>query len=95
VIWKYEILIGDDFAIEMPKGAQILKVALQYGKPVMWALIDKDAKETEIRHFFLLGTGHLINNIVSNSVNYIDTFLMEQDRLVLHLFETAHRRISI
>jgi hypothetical protein len=85
VIWKYEILIENDFDVEMPKGAQILKVALQHGKPVMWALVDA-AAEKEIRHFFVVGTGYFLNN----DGKHIDTFLMDQDRLVLHLFEATN-----
>jgi hypothetical protein len=88
VIWKYNIPIADDnFSIEIPKGAHILKVALQYGQPVMWVMVDNIA-ETEERKFFIAGTGEpLTNHDIANPETYIDTFLTMDDRFVLHLFD--------
>jgi hypothetical protein len=87
VIWKYEIPIQDEFFLAMPKGAKIMKVALQYGNPVMWALVD-DTAEKETKKFVSFRTGHYINKHAC-ILDYIDTFLVEQDRLVLHLFEAT------
>jgi hypothetical protein len=87
VIWKYEIPLLGEFKIAMSKGARILKVATQYDNPVMWALVD-DAAEKETRKFVIVGTGQRINQGAC-ALNYIDTFLEDQDRFVWHLFEAT------
>jgi hypothetical protein len=85
VIWKYPIPIADNFGINMPKGARVLKVAIQNNNPVMWALAD-DSGLYETRSFFLSGTGQPLNG----TGQYIDTFLMNDGSLVLHLFEITN-----
>lgn len=45
--------------ITMPEGAKILHVAMQHGKPTLWALVD--LKDTVIKHRFVIrGTGHTV-----------------------------------
>jgi hypothetical protein len=84
VIWKYTIPFKNEFAIEMPKGALILKAATQYGHPVMWALVDP-AVEKEKRAFFMVETGASF----SKAGQYIGSFLMHNDTYVIHLFEAT------
>jgi hypothetical protein len=69
----------------MPEGSCILKVALQKNEPFMWVLADSAAKE-EKRKFFLAGTGQLLDK----TGKYIDTFLMDNDSIVMHLFEITN-----
>ena len=40
----------------MPRGAQIIKVAMQMGAPTIWAIVDPNA-DRELRNFFVVGTG--------------------------------------
>jgi hypothetical protein len=87
VIWKYPIPDEAEFKIEMPKGAYILKVASQQVAPyetrlMMWVLVD-DAAEKETRKFSIIGTGQSVEKMGE----YIDTFLVMSDKIVLHLFE--------
>jgi hypothetical protein len=82
VIWKYPVFSPGFFEIIMPEGACILKLALQKDKPFMWVLADSEAKEKR-RKFFLVGTGHTLEK----TGKYIDTFLMDDDNLVFHLFD--------
>jgi hypothetical protein len=84
-IWKYEISVEDDFELEMPESAKILKVSLQDNIPTMWVLVDK-ANQREKRRFAIYGTGQ---SLPDNYGTYIDTFLVRQDSLVWHLFETT------
>jgi hypothetical protein len=84
VIWKYEIPDENPFEIEMPKGALILKAALQRNRLTMWAAVDAVA-EKEKRSFFLVGTGAPVNK----AGRYIDPFLIADDSIVLHLFEAT------
>jgi len=82
-IWKYDIPIHDNFSFLMPSGAKILHFGLQYNLPWIWVLINP-SKETTLRRFRLVGTGHTIKE---EGLKYIGTIKMAQDRLIYHLFE--------
>jgi hypothetical protein len=77
VIYKYEI----DTIVVMPKGAEILSVQIQHGKPHMWALVD-NKEQLEERQFNIIGTGWEMD-FTNNK--YIDTF--QDGNLVWHVFE--------
>lgn len=57
--YKYVLdLTGQDQTIEMPKGTQIVHVAVQNGLPCMWAVVDVDPEAEPVeRTFTLLATG--------------------------------------
>lgn len=80
-IFKYPLPTAFDFYIEMPISSQLLTVQVQDEKPVLWAMVNKDAI-TEKRQFKLVYTG---NNIDFIPKAYIGTFQL--DYLVYHLFE--------
>ena len=84
-IWKFEL--GPSAEVEMPVGAEILSVKVQRGRACMWALVDTLAK-TEIRKFELVGTGCTIPEDMN--LRFIDTFMMEEETFVLHLFEVMN-----
>lgn len=82
-IWKYSLQSAPNFSIEMPRGAQILTVQLQGGRPYLWALVNPDAV-LEPRYFFLAPTGE---SFVPPALDYIGTFQMDGGAFVAHLFE--------
>lgn len=84
-IFKYPVMVIDRQEIQLPTGAQILKVEIQGDdeEAFMWALVDPDA-ELETRKFRLAGTGHLIEE---RNLHHIDTFQMLSGRLIWHFFE--------
>jgi hypothetical protein len=82
-IYKFEVPIYDDAVIMMPKGARILSVQVQHGKPVLWALVDHNAPEVK-RRFAVRGTGHDIDGLVGE---FVGTFQLRDGRLVFHLFD--------
>lgn len=84
-VYKYSVPAADCFELDLPTGAQILTVKTQYGKSQLWALVDPEAK-TQKRIFRLAGTGHAVTE-PSEKLAYIDTILLFDDSLVLHLFE--------
>lgn len=55
-IWKYELPISDKVSVPMPRGAQVLSVAEQYGKLCVWALVST-TQEKEPQRFGIYGTG--------------------------------------
>ena len=60
-VFKYDVEVGDYFKINLPQGAQILKVEEQHGYPRLWALVDPQ-KPIECREFRFAGTGHPITD---------------------------------
>ncbi|MEX0598907.1 MAG: hypothetical protein WD512_20655 [Candidatus Paceibacterota bacterium] len=87
-IFKYPIPVNDKITLELPIGSDILTVGIQKGEPVIWALINTQAKINTIRHLELYGTGME----VPAERHYIGTFQMLNGGLVFHLFEV---KISI
>jgi hypothetical protein len=86
-IWKYQIVLKVDgvFWLDMPKGARILKLALQKGKPTLWAMVDINAN-TETRKFNLYLTG----SPIVDEEEYIGSVLLDDGDFVLHLFEITN-----
>lgn len=82
-IYKYEIPVEDSFAIRMPRGARVLSVHVQGGRPFVWAEVDPDAFPVHHR-FQLRGTGHPLRG---SEGRFIGTFLVREGALVFHLYE--------
>jgi hypothetical protein len=82
-IYKYE-LTPNGIVADMPRGAEVLTVQVQHGKPCIWAMVDPDAP-THTRHFRVIGTGHRFEADVLRSM-YVGTFQLEGGSLVFHVF---------
>lgn len=83
-IYKYDIPVTDRAIILMPENAVILKVGVQYDKPVLWALVDPDAPVTD-RTFFVFGTGHSFD--LAGPFIHHGTLLLHDETRVYHVFE--------
>ena len=82
-VYKYPLgMPNDDITIEMHEGAEILYIEVQHGIPCLWARVNTN-KPIERKHFRMAGTGHPLNN----AGKHIGSFLMEEGKLVFHLFE--------
>lgn len=85
---KYEIdLLANGQAVNVfhiPKGASILGVHLQYGKPVLYALVDPNETSHESRTVVCVGTGYAE---VPIGAVFLGTLLLANDSLVIHFFE--------
>src|SRR5690606_25923539 len=71
--------------LDLPEMAQLLHVAVQVGRPMLWALVDPD-KPTERRRITVAGTGHA----VEGHPFYVGTFHVRDDampELVFHVFD--------
>ena len=84
-IWKFPVSVADQFTVEMPAGARVLHVAVQDGKPYMWALVDPD-QPTRLRMFHIRGTGHPVDP----DLVYIGSWMELRGRLVWHLFGASN-----
>lgn len=90
VIWKFDLKPneGDEMVavVNMPVGAQVLTVQMQYGEPRLWALVDPNAPKAD-RRFQVVGTGHKFNP--KPSAHYLGTFQMQSGAFVFHVFEVV------
>jgi len=87
-VWKFQHEIEDQFSIEMPKGAEILSVQVQHGKPCLWALCNADKEAAkESRKFVYVGTGHEHPARFYQGLAFVGTIQLANGGLVFHLFE--------
>ena len=84
-VYKYPIDVQDVVQVMMPKGARVLTVQEQHGRPCLWAAVDPSQPKLEMRTFRIAGTGHaIVDEIVDD---YVGTIQMLDGRLVFHVFE--------
>lgn len=85
VVYKYPV--EPVFSLSLPVMSKVLSVHIQGGKPQMWVLVDKDQTHAETRSFICVPTGHEFEVVSGTCVVLVGTFLLEEGRLVFHLFE--------
>ena len=69
-IWKYPLTQA--FSQDISKGARIVHAGKDpRGESCLWAEIDPDA-DTEMRHFRVIGTGHIVPENAEHVGSYID-----------------------
>lgn len=81
-VHKYPFKITDEFTIEMPRGTELLHVAVQHGVPCIWAEVITTEPMVK-RGFRLAGTGHELGW----SGRHVGSFFMADGELVWHLFD--------
>lgn len=81
-VYKYELQVIDEQQIDLPIGAQILRVDIQHGAPMLWAAIDPMVA-TERRTIYCIGTGHRFRGASSE---HIGTVQLSGGSLVFHYF---------
>ena len=84
-VYKYELRLGDYVTVPLPKGAEIIYVAVQADCPYLWARVDPDPQvPVESRRFRIAGTGHRLGTDVGR---HIGSFMLQDGALVFHVFE--------
>ncbi|GEM_PF-3157757 len=85
VIFKYQMPVLEEFTMELPKGAQIIRVQDQGGMFWLWAVIDTRAPK-EARHFRAFKTGgHIPDDLTLNYIGFCAVHV--QMELGLYIFE--------
>lgn len=89
-IWKFTLAIrpGEQY-VRMPAGAHVLRVQLQMGAPVLWALVDPEQTPFE-RTILCVETGGDFPDGGDRPYRFIDTLQFEAGVYVLHVFERAN-----
>lgn len=83
-IWKFPLKMQGVQTLDIPEGAVILHIELQYGQVCVWALVNPKAKKTH-RTFAMYGTGQLLD--VSAEEEHIFTFSQDEGSFIWHVFE--------
>lgn len=84
-IWKFPLEVADVQTVRMPMTNMPLYVALQDGKPHLWALVE-DQSPLRNFHVYTVGTGQ---DIPRGAQGYIGSYQMENGVLVFHVFSGA------
>lgn len=84
-IFKYSLDVVGKQVIQMPKGAEILTVQMQAGRPQIWAVVEPDNAPSPFE-ILMVGTGH---EMPQEFGRYIGTIQMLDGNLVWHYFEAA------
>lgn len=88
IIHKNIINQGPFHSLSVPKGAEFLHVAEQYGELAIWYRCDPTKTLMEVRELEIYGTGHTIkDNEPGGKLAYIGTVMMAGGTLVWHVFE--------
>lgn len=80
-IWKFDL--SGTRELEMPEGATILSVDVQFGRICIWALVEPTAPK-EKRVFCIYGTGAAI---ADNLGKFIGTVQLAGGEFIVHVFE--------
>lgn len=85
-IYKYPIPFQEDFQVDLPAGAEVIRVGVVDGFPFIWAVIDTDAPLVS-RQFHARKTGSETPAVPEN-VRYIGCAAIHiQMELMLYYFE--------
>lgn len=91
-IFKYQLPVAEKHVIELPFGADIIRVDDVEGLFYLWAIVDDSIEEKETRHLEFYKTGQPIETDINDLV-FIGTcklFIMQE--LCLYIFENLLKR---
>jgi hypothetical protein len=85
-IYKYKVKRQETQEVEMPVGAQILTAQPIDVNVWIWAIIETEVQEKEMRRIAVLKTGQEIT-LNADHLLYINSVQFGGGELVLHVFE--------
>lgn len=84
-IWKYPVYLNvNQFDLLMPQGAQVVSFQIQNERPVIWAIVDSDKLQDDLRRFYVVATGFEIPD--EKLMRFIGTVQVNSGE-AWHLFE--------
>lgn len=84
-IWKYTLEVKTAQTIKLPVGAEILSIKNQNDNICLYAMVDGNEEETEVRTILIFGTGHAIPENI-NVAEFLDTVSLRNGLLMFHVF---------
>ena len=83
-VYKYQLPILENVELELPVGAEVVRIDDLDGMIWLWAVVDTEAP-TEIREFFLYKTG---GDMIDKPLKYLGCgAVFIQMELMLYVFE--------
>jgi hypothetical protein len=87
-IWKYEVVLNhvdnnNHYKVMLPRGAQLLSAVGQYGKLMVYAIINTYEPQEFECTISVIGTGH---NIKSIPGRFLGTVVLDDGNSVFHVF---------
>ncbi|MEO9884965.1 MAG: hypothetical protein ABJG33_04940 [Balneola sp.] len=94
-IFKYELSIKESQDLELPLGADIIRVDDVDGRFFLWAIVDPETDKKEIRHLEFYKTGQTIETDTSELfyIGFCKLFIMQE--LGLYVFENLTKREEV
>ena len=86
-VLKYPLEQISKQELTLPVNAKVFAVMEQYGKVILYALVDSSAKDKEVYTIYMYGTGDLVK---AKWNDYIGTVMLHSGALVLHVFVTKY-----
>lgn len=85
VIWKYPVPVLEEFTLNLPREAEVLRIAMIDGHVWLWALVDTEA-ELVTRRFFAVKCGAAVPD--GPELRHLGFYaLYVQQELGLYVFE--------
>jgi hypothetical protein len=81
-IYKYELEPVQTQTVTLPKGAQLLSVINQFGKAMLYALVDNEETEEDYAIIHTVGTGHE----APFNFRFLSTVAFLDGKLIFHFF---------
>ena len=89
-IFKYSIPTKEKYEIELPKGAQIIRVQDVDGKFFLWAIVNIEEEETDKRFLEFYKTGQPIETPLERLIFLGTCKLFIMQELCLYVFENHY-----
>jgi len=86
VVYKFTLNLDEEETVieDISRSAKILSVQAQRDIPCLWVLIDTESFNWEDRTFVIKMTGEHFGD---SQLNYVGTFLLDNESFVGHVFE--------
>ena len=84
-VWKFLLQADHSQKLEFPLGSKVLSVESQGDDIVIYALVNTEQTEKEIKEIRTYGTGHDIPNDIIE-FNFLGTAKLYNDSMVFHVF---------
>ena len=85
-IFKYPLEVTDTQKLALPAHSEILTVQNQNEQICIWAFVNEEYPQTDVRKIRIIGTGNPVPK-EDTFFKYIGTVQMMEGKLVWHVFE--------
>lgn len=91
-IWKYPLGVMGPQEKQLPRGASVLTAGIDpRGGICIWAEVDNEEKELEVRRFVVYETGGPMMQRQGFHLHYLNTVVERNRPLVWHVYEERER----